>query len=162
MKILKSIKLVGKIALLAGAAILPISEAFAKDRRVSGSACHFVYDNAGSNLYVGAYVHNKSTTNNGYAIVCPAATDSYLSHSSVARLNIHGYEQSGESNYSRACVKHYNNSGNVCGVNRYWGGGYSGGANIDASKWRAHPYSFPYVFTNLDRGGRLYGMWYRN
>lgn len=162
MLLTKKISMTCTTLMVLGAVATPFMSASAADRRVSAAACHFVYDNAGLDLYVGGYLRNKSTTNNGFAIVCPVATDSYLRHNSVVKLNIHGYEPAGESNYSRACVKHYNNSGNVCGPNRYWGTGYSGGADIDVTQWQNNQYSFPYVFTNLDKGGELYGMWYHN
>lgn len=155
--------LYGKIitsAAIFGALALTAQYASADERRMHSSACTYIRDNAGTTLTNSSTFTNSSSATSGRSIYCPVVTDSHLSHNQATRLNVHGSEGSGRSNYSRACVKHYNSTGVACGATRYWGNGLVGGDNVDLSTWKSNPSSFPYILTYLDIGGSFYGYWY--
>src|SRR5262245_51214872 len=83
--------------------------ASANTRRVHATACHYYYDNAGTDVYQGAWVGNQGTSTR--TIYCNAPSDTTLSHSGTITLNVHGYEPAGVANTSTACVKFYNAAG---------------------------------------------------
>jgi|GEM_PF-5332830 len=129
-------------------------------RRAHSSECHSYYDNLGTDLYNGAWIANYGDVARG--VYCPVATDGYLSHNATTTLNVHGFEASGESNTSRACVKHYTNSGTACGVVKNWGASYGGASGVDITQWSNYGASFPYIYNVVDVGGRLYGFYLAN
>lgn len=159
MSIKKSMKFIGTTVLVAASTGLFLQPAFANERRAHSSSCTYYNDAAGTTLYNGAYISVGSTAR---TIFCPVNTDSYLAHYQATALNVHGYEASGSSNYSRACVKHYNSSGTSCGTTNYWGATYAGGAAVNLSSWTTYGASFPYILNYIDASGQLYGYWFAN
>lgn len=135
-------------------------QADAAYRRGHSSECHNYYNNAGTSLYNGSSLSNYGTSTVG--IYCPVATDGYLPHNAVATLNVHGYTPSGYYNQSRACVKNYDNTSNACGVAKTWGASESGVVGLDVSAWTSNPYDFPYIYSTISPGGRLYGFFMTN
>lgn len=155
----RAVKLLATVLSAMSLIVLTI-EANAAFRRAHSSYCHYYNDTAGASLYNGAYLRNS--TDSAVGIYCPAPSDGYLTHSTVTEVNVHGYEASGESNLSRACVKHYTNTGYACGTNKYWGSASSGVNGLDVSTWTANAYSFPYIYNSIDTDGRLYGYFIAN
>jgi len=130
-------------------------DAVAAERRLHSSICHYYYDNAGTGLYNGAYLSTNSTAR---SIFCPVVSDNTLFHTNVVQLNVHGYESSGESNYSRACSIDPWSSSAACGTTKYWGSGWNGAYGINLSQWN-NLARFPYIYTYLDSNGRLHGYY---
>jgi hypothetical protein len=155
----------GILSLALGAALAAglVSEsgtANAAYRRVHATACHYYYDNAGTEVYQGAWLGNQGSVNRG--IYCNAPSDSTLSHSGTITLNVHGFEPSGLNNTSQACVKFYNASGTSCGPSKSWGSGYSGVFGVSVSAWTANGAGMPYVYNFIAPGGHVYGFYMAN
>jgi hypothetical protein len=129
----------------------------AATRRVHATACHYFYDNAGTEVYQGAWLGNQGNTTRG--IYCNAPSDSTLSHSGTITLNVHGFEPSGGSNTSQACVKFYNAAGTSCGTSRSWSTAYGGVFGVSVSAWTANPAGMPYVYNSIAAGGQVFGFY---
>ena len=125
--------------------------------RIHSSICTTQYDHIGSGAWNKDGILNA--TQGVIGVYCPVPSSSSLRHSSVSTINVHGYEFAGHNNTSRACVHHFNSTSIACGTTKSWGSGNSGVYNVDPSKWTAHGSSFAYIYTQLNKSGRLSGFW---
>jgi hypothetical protein len=140
-------------------AMADASDAKAAYRRVHSAACHYYFDDAGSDLYNGAWINAYTS---GRGIYCAAPSDSELPHASTVTLNVHGFEAANQNAYSYACVKYYNASGTSCGTTTNWGASYAGALNVSVSAWTANGAGMPYVYTWLPPSSQLYGFYMAN
>lgn len=134
-----------------------INSTMADHRRMHSSSCHTVTDNYGSDLYNGAYIRNYSDER--ISIYCPVPSDHNFRHFNLTRLNVHGYEASGQSNSARACNKDRDSSTVTCGPYKNWGSEYSGVYDIDTSAWTDFTGEHAFLIVRLDIGGYFYGYY---
>ena len=156
---IRHLLVIGGGSFLVGMALIGhTGAASAAYRRVHSSQCHYYYDDAGSEVYNGAWLASYST---GRGIYCPAPSDSELPHSATTALNVHGFSPSASPAYSMACAKAYNTSAFSCGPLKYWAPGYDGVYGVSLTAW-ADGTAMPVVYSFLPANASLYGFFMAN
>jgi hypothetical protein len=137
------------------------NSALANERRMHSSVCHNMLDNLNQNVSNGQSL-DVSSSAFSYTFYCPIDSDSYLPHSAVNVLNVHGAAGSNGTNWSQACAHNYNGSNTTCGTAKQWGAGFTGAQSVDVSAWQNNAAYFPYLYSNIYKSGSIYGIYISN
>lgn len=146
------------VSWLAGFVFLTGTAASAASRRVHVSSCRPEGDDEGTTVTTTKVL---SVTQSTY-IRCEVPSNSVLAHDGVTTLNVHGYEPTGVSTYSRACVHAFNSTSSACGTVGNWSSASNGALGVDTSAWNNDGSGFPYIFNDMGAYSQLNGFYMAN